>query len=79
MTKPVNLQDVFLNTLRKEKTDVTVYLTNGFQIKGIIRGYDSFVIMIESDGRQQVVYKHAVSTISPAHPVTLNLLKEEQV
>lgn len=78
MTKPVNLQDVFLNTLRKEKTDVTVYLTNGFQIKGVIRGYDSFVIMIESDGRQQVVYKHAVSTISPARPVALNLNKEEQ-
>ena len=78
MNKPVNLQDVFLNTLRKEKTDVTVFLMNGFQIKGVIRGYDSFVIPIESDGRQQVIYKHAVSTISPSRPVTLNLLKEEQ-
>jgi len=67
-----------LNTLRKEKTDVTVFLMNGFQIKGVIRGYDSFVILIESDGRQQVIYKHAVSTISPSRPVTLNLLKEEQ-
>ena len=78
MNKPVNLQDVFLNTLRKEKTDVTVFLMNGFQIKGVIRGYDSFVILIESDGRQQVISKHAVSTISPSRPVTLNLLKEEQ-
>lgn len=78
MNKPVNLQDVFLNTLRKEKTDVTVFLMNGFQIKGVIRGYDSFVILIESDGRQQVIYKHAVSTISPSRPVTLNLLKEEE-
>ena len=78
MNKPVNLQDVFLNTLRKEKTDVTVFLMNGFQIKGVIRGYDSFVILIESDGRQQVIYKHAVSTISPSRPVTLYLLKEEQ-
>ena len=78
MNKPVNLQDVFLNTLRKEKTDVTIFLMNGFQIKGVIRGYDSFVILIESDGRQQVIYKHAVSTISPSRPVTLNLLKEEQ-
>lgn len=77
MIKPVNLQDLFLNTLRKEKTDVTVYLTNGFQIKGIIRGYDSFVIMIESDGRQQVVYKHAISTISPMRPVNITLQKEE--
>ena len=75
MNKPVNLQDVFLNTLRKEKTDVTVFLMNGFQIKGVIRGYDSFVILIESDGRQQVIYKHAVSTICPARPFTLNLMK----
>ena len=78
MKTQINLQDVFLNTLRKEKTDVTVFLMNGFQIKGVIRGYDSFVILIESDGRQQVIYKHAVSTISPSRPVTLNLLKEEQ-
>ena len=73
MNKPVNLQDVFLNTLRKEKTDVTVFLMNGFQIKGVIRGYDSFVILIESDGRQQVIYKHAVSTISPYSKVNLKL------
>ncbi len=78
MNKTVNLQDVFLNTLRKERIDVTMYLTNGFQIKGVIRGYDSFVIMIESDGRQQVVYKHAVSTISPSRPVNLNVNREEQ-
>lgn len=77
MTKAVNLQDVFLNTLRKEKIDVTVFLMNGFQIRGIIRGYDSFVIMIESEGRQQVIYKHAVSTISPSRSVPMSMLKEE--
>lgn len=78
MTKSVNLQDVFLNTLRKEKIDVTVILMNGFQIKGIIRGYDSFVIMVESEGKQHVIYKHAVSTIKPSRAVPMNLLKEEQ-
>lgn len=77
MNKQANLQDVFLNTLRKERVECTVFLTNGYQIKGVIRGYDSFVIMIETDGRQQVVYKHAVSTISPIHPVQLNLTVKE--
>lgn len=79
MNKQTNLQDVFLNTLRKEKTEVTMFLTNGYQIKGVIRSYDNFVIMIESEGRrQQVVYKHAVSTISPSKPVELNLAAKEE-
>lgn len=78
MNKQINLQDVFLNTLRKERIECTVYLMNGYQIKGVIKGYDSFVIMIESDGRQQVVYKHAVSTISPVRPVSINLQKEAE-
>ena len=77
MTKQINLQDVFLNTLRKDRIECTVFLMNGYQIKGVIRGYDNFVIMVESDGRQQVVYKHAVSTISPVRPVQINLAKEE--
>ncbi|MCF0135705.1 MAG: RNA chaperone Hfq [Lachnospiraceae bacterium] len=71
MNKQINLQDVFLNTLRKEHVEVTVFLTNGYQIKGVIRGYDNFVIMMESDGNQQVIYKHAVSTIRPSKPVSL--------
>ena len=79
MNKQTNLQDVFLNTLRKEKTEVTMFLTNGYQIKGVIRSYDNFVIMIESEGRrQQVVYKHAVSKISPSKPVELNLAVKEE-
>ncbi len=73
MNKQVNLQDVFLNTIRKERVDVTVFLTNGYQIKGVIRGYDNYVLLIESEGKQQVVFKHAVSTISPFRPVQLNL------
>ena len=77
MTKQINLQDIFLNTLRKDRIECTVFLMNGYQIKGVIRGYDNFVIMVESDGRQQVVYKHAVSTISPIRPVQINTAKEE--
>ncbi len=78
MNKQVNLQDVFLNTIRKEHVEVTVFLTNGYQIKGVIRGYDNYVIMIESDGKQQVVFKHAVSTISPFRPVQLNLNQSQE-
>ena len=78
MSEQLNLQDAILKEVKRDKVPVTLFLMNGFQIKGVIRGYDSFVILIESDGRQQVIYKHAVSTISPSRPVTLNLLKEEQ-
>lgn len=78
MNKQINLQDVFLNTIRKERVEVTVFLTNGYQIKGVIRGYDNYVIMIETDGNQQVVFKHAVSTIRPMRPVQLKLNQEEE-
>ncbi len=78
MNKIANLQDLMLNTLRKEKVDVTVFLTNGFQIKGTVKGYDSFVLILESDGKQQMVYKHAVSTIAPARPVTISMKEEEE-
>ena len=69
MTKQINLQDMFLNTLRKERTEVTVFLTNGHQLKGCIKGYDNFVVMMDSDGKQQMLYKHAISTIAPSRPV----------
>ena len=71
MTKQLNLQDMFLNTLRKERTEVTVFLTNGYQIKGTVKGYDNFVLMMDSDGKQQMIYKHAISTITPARSVNL--------
>ena len=67
----MNLQDVFLNQVRKEKMPVTVFLMNGFQIKGVVRGFDSFIVVLESDGRQNMIYKHAISTISPAAPLRL--------
>ena len=63
MTKQLNLQDMFLNTLRKERTEVTVFLTNGYQIKGCVKGYDSFVLMMDSDGKQQMIY-HCAGTSS---------------
>ncbi len=76
MSKQINLQDVFLNTIRKDHVEVTVFLTNGYQIKGVIRSFDNYVIMIESEGNQQVVFKHAVSTIRPSKPVSLKMDEE---
>ncbi|WP_066635595.1 RNA chaperone Hfq [Desulfolucanica intricata] len=70
MTKPqINLQDAFLNQVRKENIPVTMFLVNGFQLKGMVRGFDNFTVILESDGKQQMVYKHAISTISPFKPV----------
>ena len=70
MTKPqINLQDAFLNQVRKENIPVTIFLVNGFQLKGSVRGFDNFTVILESDGKQLMVYKHAISTISPLRPV----------
>ncbi len=71
MQKIINLQDVFLNQVRKDKTPVTIYLTNGFQFKGSVKGFDNFTVILESDGKQNLVYKHAISTIIPARPVSI--------
>lgn len=68
----LNLQDLFLNNARKEKIPVTIYLVNGVQVKGIVRGFDSYVIMIEGENKQQnMIYKHAVSTILPSKSINL--------
>jgi len=72
MNKSINIQDHFLNQLRKDSIPVTVYLTNGFQIRGQIRAFDNFTIVIDSDGRQQLVYKHAISTFTPQRSVSLS-------
>ena len=66
-----NLQDLFLNDVRKERQLVTVFLMNGFQMKGVVTGFDSFVVCLVSEGRQQMIYKHAISTVVPARPVKL--------
>ncbi|MBQ8698031.1 MAG: RNA chaperone Hfq [Schwartzia sp.] len=68
-TKAFNLQDTFLNQARKENVGVIVHLVNGFQIKGNVRGFDNFTVVLESMGKQQMVYKHAISTITPARPL----------
>ena len=67
----LNLQDMFLNQLRKEKIMVTVYLVNGFKLRGYVKGFDTFTIVVENEGRQNLVYKNAVSTITPTKPVKL--------
>lgn len=66
---PLNLQDTFLNQVRKENLPVTIYLVNGFQLKGLIKGFDNFTVVIEFEGRQQMVYKHAISTVMPIRPI----------
>lgn len=70
MNKNVNnLQDVFLNQGRKNKISVIIHLINGYQLKGYVKGFDNFTVILDCDGKQIMVYKHAVSTITPAKPV----------
>ncbi|MCX7772422.1 MAG: RNA chaperone Hfq [Clostridia bacterium] len=71
MNKNINLQDVFLNQVRKEHVPVTVYLTNGFQLRGMVKGFDNFTVVLDSEGKQQLVYKHAISTVSPMKAVNI--------
>ena len=69
--KKANLQDIFLTKVRKQAVSVTVFLMNGFQLRGVITGFDSFSLVLDSDGRQQFIYKHAVSTIVPLRSISL--------
>ncbi|MGE5417471.1 MAG: RNA chaperone Hfq [Acidobacteriota bacterium] len=72
MTKnQLNLQDAFLNQVRKEKIPATIFLVNGFQIKGMVKGFDNFTVIVEQEGKQQMVYKHAISTVAPMKPVNI--------
>ncbi|MBP0958552.1 MAG: RNA chaperone Hfq [Oscillospiraceae bacterium] len=71
MNKGLILQDVFLNQARKDKTPVTVYLTNGFQFKGLIKGFDGYTVILEGEGKQYLVYKHAISTVIPSKPIAI--------
>jgi len=78
MNKPANnLQDIFLNGARKNKVAVTIYLTNGFQLKGFVKGFDSFTVVLDCDGKQMMIYKHAISTITPFKPILFNNQAEE--
>ncbi|RYM05645.1 RNA chaperone Hfq [Sporolactobacillus sp. THM7-7] len=76
MNKSINIQDTFLNQLRKEGTFVTVFLISGFQLKGRVKGFDNFTVLLDSDGKQQLIFKHAISTFTPSKPVTLTAQEE---
>lgn len=78
MRNEINLQERLLNTVRQQGQSVTVFLTNGFQLRGQVRGYDNFIVMLESEGKQQMIYKHAISTVVPQYKVELNKRLEEQ-
>ncbi|MGX6441847.1 RNA chaperone Hfq [Neobacillus sp. K501] len=73
MKTTINIQDQFLNQCRKDNTNVTVFLLNGFQLRGQIKGFDNFTVLFESEGKQQLVYKHAISTFAPQRNVSLDL------
>lgn len=66
-----NLQDAFLNNVRKAKIPVTIFLVNGVKLQGVITWFDNFCVLLRRDGQSQLVYKHAISTIMPSQPVTL--------
>ncbi|NLM20753.1 MAG: RNA chaperone Hfq [Peptococcaceae bacterium] len=74
---PINLQDLFLNQTRKENIPVTIYLINGFQLKGTVKGFDNFTVLLDFEGKQQMVYKHAISTVMPLRHVNLHAGNEE--
>lgn len=76
MKKPVNIQDQFLNQLRKEGIPSILFLLNGFQLRGQVKGFDNFTVLFESEGKQQLVFKHAISTFAPQRNVQIN--QEEQ-
>ena len=65
MTEQYNLQDAILTEVRRDKVPVTLFLMNGFQLRGTITGFDSFVVVLVTDGKQQMIYKHAISTLAP--------------
>ena len=72
MQKTQNLQDLFLNQTRRDRQQVTLFLMNGFQMRGIVRGFDSFTVVLETDGKQQLIYKHAISTLVPTRNVDMS-------
>ena len=78
MKKIANLQDLFLLSARRERVSVTVFLVNGFQMRGVVTGFDSFVVVLESDGQQPMLYKHAISTIVPLRPISLHEEAEQE-
>ena len=72
MQKNQNLQDLVLNQARRERSVITMFLMNGFQLHGVVRGFDNFTVVLDSDGKQQLIYKHAISTVVPPRPISLD-------
>lgn len=72
MAKEPQLQDAFLASARRGEIPVTVFLVNGFQMRGTITGFDAFTVVLTAEGKQNLIYKHAISTVSPAHSVDLS-------
>ncbi len=72
MRQNINLQDLFLNKARKDNIGITVFLVNGYQIKGIVKGFDNYTIVLENEEKQQLIYKHAISTIIPSKQIDLD-------
>ena len=69
MSETQTLQDAILSEVRRERIPLTLFLMNGFQLRGIITGFDSFVVVLVTDGKQQMIYKHAISTLAPIRPL----------
>ena len=69
MSEPINLQDAILFEVKHDRVPVTLFLMNGFQLRGTITGFDSFVVVLVTDGKQQMIYKHAISTLAPIRPL----------
>ncbi len=76
--KNKNLQDTFLNAVRKAKTPLTIFLVNGVKLQGVVTWFDNFCVLLRRDGQSQLVYKHAISTIMPAQPVQLYEQAEDE-
>ena len=76
MQKTNNLQEIFLTQVRRERRNVTVFLMNGYQMRGYVPGFDAFTVVLSSDGKQMVIYKHAISTIVPERPIPLTSPQE---
>ncbi|HHT85123.1 MAG: RNA chaperone Hfq [Bacillota bacterium] len=72
----INLQDSYLNQIRKDNVLTTVYLVNGFQLKGLVKAFDSYTVLLDVDGKQMLIYKHAISTINPLRPVSLSVQRD---
>lgn len=79
MKTALNLQDIFLNQVRKDHSPITIFLISGYQIKGYVKGFDSYTIVIDTDGKQQMIYKHAISTIVPSKPVNFMPKTKDEV